>query len=387
MALTGAFRPRALVHSAGSAARIARLPIDFVLGDLCDRKCIEEAVKGCDMIVNLARGTDQVLTNGLENVLRAGSRYGIQRFVHVSSVAVYGDHPAPASRTEQATPKPGANLYGRDKLAQEMRVRRYASRRRMPTVILRPPNIYGPFSHFTVGLINRLRKGTLPLVDSGRNPCNLVYVDNLIEAILLALISPAAVQESFFVTDREEVTWQQCLEDHAALVGAPLPRVATSELVSPRRSSKLLDSLRITPRVLVSGELRAVLRQIPLVESVEKFLWNRFDNLGPALKQRIRARLQGPRFVAQEITGGRKFELSDSLVLAQGRTVAHSCEKACRLLGYTAPVSYQEGMKLTAAWLRSARIITESEESDLETSQLTTAVDAESADSLAQSYQ
>lgn len=357
MALTKTFRPRALVHSAGSASRVARLPIDFVLGDLCDRRQVHEAVKGCDAVVHLARGTDGVMSRGLENVLAAAHAHGVQRFVHVSSVAVYGDRPTPESRTEAATPRPGANAYGRDKLAQEARVLRYARRFGLPTVILRPPYVYGPYAHFTVSLINRLRDGTLPMVDGGQNPCNLVYVDNLVQAILLSLSQTGAAYEVFFITDKGAVTWEQCLEDHAKLVGRPVARVTRAQLPPSSRSRPLIDSLRATPRVLLSGEFRAALRQIPLVESADTFAWNRFDALPEEFKERIRLRIQGPREVAKAGGVVGRLDPADNLLLAQGRTVTHSSEKASRLMNYDAPISYAEGMRLTEAWLGSARFI------------------------------
>jgi nucleoside-diphosphate-sugar epimerase len=357
MALTNTFCPRALVHSSGSAARIARYPLDFVVGDVCDPEFVNSAMMGCDVVVHLARGTDQVMTRGLENVLRAARRHGIQRVVHVSSVAVFGDQPPDESRLEGATPRPGTNQYGSVKLAQEARVLRHARKYGLPTVILRPPHIYGPFAHFTVGLINRLRDRSLPLVDGGSNPCNLVYVDNFVQAILLALTKREAINEVFFVTDRDRITWKQCLEDHAALVGAPVARATAEELVPQRPGNLLIDSLRATPQVLVSEELRAVLRQIPLVESIEKFAWKWFDSRRPQLKERIRLRIQGPRVVAKSVSGPSRIDATDNFILAQGRTVDHSCEKACRLLGYTAPISYQEAMDVTVSWLRFARLV------------------------------
>jgi nucleoside-diphosphate-sugar epimerase len=357
MELTATFRPRALVHSTGSAARISRFPIDLAIGDVCDPRSVDEAMKGCDLVVHLARGSNQVLTQGLENILRAAHKHEVRRLVHLSSVAVYGDRPTPDSRSEEARPHPGDNVYGWDKLAQEVRILRFSRRCGLPTVILRPPNIYGPFSHFTLGLIDRLRKGILPIVDGGRNPCNLVYVDNLVQAILLALTKPEALHEVFFVTDSMEITWEQCLEGHAALLGLGVPRVIAADLATPSRGHWLLDSLRATPGVLVSGDLRTVLRQIPMIQTAEKLLWDRFDSLPAHSKERLRLRLQGPRVIPKAGSRAGRFSTSDNMILAQGRTVAHSSEKARRLIGYTAPVSYQEGMTHTEAWLRYVRLI------------------------------
>ena len=51
------------------------------------------------------------------------------------------------------------------------------------------------------------------------------------------------------------------------------------------------------------------------------------------------------------------FDLGDNILAAQQRTVAHSSKKAERLLGYTSPISFPEGMALTEQWLRYSRMI------------------------------
>ena len=101
--MTHACQVRAFLHSAGSAARVARFPVDFVLGDLCDARDVERAMDGVDAVVHLARGSTQVMRTGLENLLRAAFRHRISRFVHMSSVAVYGNDPPPAQLQRKRT--------------------------------------------------------------------------------------------------------------------------------------------------------------------------------------------------------------------------------------------------------------------------------------------
>lgn len=355
--LTGAFEPRALVHSTASAARIMRFPIDSVLGDLCDRNSVEEAVRGCDAVVHLARGDNAVMRTGLKNVLRASTAAGVSRFVHISSVAVYGHNPPPESVAESAPAKRGEMLYGNEKLDQERRVLKYSKHRNLPIVILRPPNVYGPFAHFTLDLLNRIRSHRIAILDGGHNPCNLVYVDNLVEAILLALWKREAVGEIFFVTDREAISWKRCVNDHAALLGMTVPFVASSTLITPRRERIFHDSLRAVPRVLLSGELRRLLRGIPAFKAIEAPVYNWFQNLPKQMQQTIRLSVSGPMAIQHNGHLPGQFAEDDPFIAFQRRAVAHSSEKARRLLGYTAGVSYQEGMTMTEAWLRYAGLI------------------------------
>jgi nucleoside-diphosphate-sugar epimerase len=358
IALTGTYTPRAFIHSTATAARITRFSIEFAIGDLRDRASVDPAVEGCDAIVHLARGEDSVMRAGLANLLRAAVRHKVSRFVHISSVAVYGNTPPPESVSEDAPPCPGDNLYGREKLRQERCILEFARGQGLPVVILRPPNVWGPYSHFSLEMIQKLRKGTLALVSNGQNPCNLVHVDNLVEAILLSLWKPEAVGQCFFVTDDPVIAWKQCLEDHATLVGAPLHIVAETDLVVPPAEKIWRESLRTAPRVLISGELRRQLRRIPVVRIVEEKLYTGFQSLPAETQRSLRSRLAGRTGSVVKPRSSSSVFVRDGLHSTQLRKIAHSSEKAHRLLGYTAPVKYDEGMALLKAWLHYARQLT-----------------------------
>jgi nucleoside-diphosphate-sugar epimerase len=297
------------------------------------------------------------MSKGLENVLAASRRHKVSRFIHMSSVAIYGNNPPPESRYEDAPGCPGQMLYGQQKLRQEKRVLAYYRRHGLPVVILRPPNVYGPHSAFTTGLIQKIKTGKLAIVDGGHNPCNLVYIDNLIEAILRALWRTEAVGQAFFITDKNVVTWARVLRDHANLAGVSVVPVSSADLRSPPPKRLIRDTLVSLPRVVFSGEFRSVLRQVPLLGRIEGLIYNRFEALPVAVKEHLRQAINGPQRFSKMNGSDRCFDQNDNILAAQGRTVAHSSEKAMRLLGYSADVDYDQGMMLTAAWLRYAQWI------------------------------
>jgi len=357
MALSHAFEPRPFVHSTGSAWRIARFSLNFALGDLCDPRSVDRAIDGCDAVVHLARGNDAVMQRGLENVLRAAVAHRVSRFVHISSVAVYGSQP-PAASVSEAAPASRSDLaYGNAKLEQEHRVLRYGRRHGLEVVILRPPNVWGPFGVFSVELVNAIRTHGIAILDGGRNPCNLVYVDNLVEAILLALWRPEAPGQVFFVTDREPVSWIRCITDHATLVGVDVPHVASAELAPPARERLWRDSLRALPGVIADAEFRRAVTRIPLAKRTMSLLSGWLPMLPGPAEQAVRGWLRGRASVRRNGSSERVFHADHPFIAAQRRSVAHSSDKARRLLGYTAPVSYDEGLSLTEAWLREARIL------------------------------
>jgi nucleoside-diphosphate-sugar epimerase len=357
LTLTKGWTPRVFGHSTASATRIARFPAEFVFGDLRDKHSVTRAIEGCDAVVHLARGESAVMTRGLENLLQATLKQRCARFVHLSSVAVYGNHPPLESVSEEAPPKPGDMAYGIEKLKQEHRIRRYGRRHGLPFVILRPPNIYGPFAPFTMDVIAKIRAGQMAIVNGGQNPCNLVYVDNLIEAILLSLWKPDGIGETFFVTDFEMFSWERCMNDYAALLGTTLPRVSPNDLVSRPRERLIWDSLTLLPSVLFSSDLRTQLRKLPLIKALETALYEQFQCLSVETQQRLRVAISGPVTFQKTETLEKKFRANDPLIAAQGRMVAHSSEKAKRLLGYSAPVPYRQGMALTESWLRYAQLL------------------------------
>ena len=195
------------VHSTGNAWRIARFPISMRTVDLLDRKQVLRAVSECDVVINCALASGDTRARGIRNLVQAMTKTGTRRFVHLSSIAVYGQDPASDTVTESAAFAPGNNRYGTLKRRQDEVV---AALRRagIPYFILCPGNISGPYSPFMVGLAERLARGPLPLVDEGRNPSNLIHIDNLVEALLVAAQSDAGAAGRYFVNETEPVPWR-----------------------------------------------------------------------------------------------------------------------------------------------------------------------------------
>ena len=129
-------------------------------------------------------------------------------------------------------------------------------------------------------------------------------------------------------------------------MGVDVPRVVAAALAPPARERLWRDSLR----ALADGEVQQSLARIPLVRR-----W--FQWLPEPAKQAVRARLRRGEPVRRRGSPERRFSSDHPFIAGQKRTVAHSSEKASRLLGYTAPVSYDEGMRLTETWLRQTQIL------------------------------
>ena len=115
-----------------------------------------------------------------ENILRVSIDKGVRRFIHFSSVAVYGMNPPDGS--DETTPyQPCGNLYCDTKIASEKVVWTAHHETRLPVVVIRPTNVYGPCSNpWTVRPIKLINSGQMILINGGTGICNYVYIDNLL---------------------------------------------------------------------------------------------------------------------------------------------------------------------------------------------------------------
>src|SRR5204862_4759311 len=112
--------------------------------------------------------------------------------------------------------------YARSKLEAEAEVRRAERAQGLDAVVLRPATVYGPRSTEVVGAIARaIRCGRMLLVGGGGAVAGLCYVDNLVDAALLALGHESAPGRTFNVSDGLDVTWRQFTDDLARGLGCP----------------------------------------------------------------------------------------------------------------------------------------------------------------------
>jgi len=277
--------------STGSRESIAGLPLEVVQGDICQAEVAEAAVQGCAAVVHLAAATsvlDSVAnplptfrTNagGTLSLLQACHLAGVKRFILASSNAALGPHDPPLD--ELKLPRP-ASPYGASKLAAEGYCQAYWGSHGLCTVILRFANVYGPYSTHKTSVvakfIRRLLAGqTLTIYGDGQQTRDLIHVDDIARAIVLALRC-AAPGELFQVGTGVETTVMQLVELLGAVSGRTpkleyLPQPAgeirrnyaaigkAERLLGFRATVPLLTGLRVTYAWLAAQAKPAVLER------------------------------------------------------------------------------------------------------------------------------
>jgi nucleoside-diphosphate-sugar epimerase len=225
---------RVLALPGEDAGALAARGISVFRGDIRRPETLVAPMRGVDAVLHLAAMMDvwrpfedyhAVNVTGTENVCRAALAAGVHRLVHMSSSSVYGmalGRPA----DERFELQPFRDPYPQTKAAGDGVVQRMIVADRLPAVIVRPDQILGPGDHLHFGrMADRLRAGTSIIVGKGDNALPLVYVDDVVQGLLLALDHDRAVGEIYNITDDRPLTQAQLLRAIAHEVGAEPPRL------------------------------------------------------------------------------------------------------------------------------------------------------------------
>jgi nucleoside-diphosphate-sugar epimerase len=224
---------RCLVRASSDTSLLDELDVQMAVGDLTGARSLACAVEGCHyvfhcgaLVSDWATTEEIARTNveGTRNLLEASVGASVQRFIHFSTTDVYG-YPDGAAIDEEYAATRFRNWYAQTKLDAEAEVRRVERVDALEAVILRPATVYGPGSTDVIGEIARAIQGRhMLLVNGGRAVAGLCYVENLMDAALLALRHEAAPGHAFNVSDGLATTWREFTDDLAEGLGCPKVR-------------------------------------------------------------------------------------------------------------------------------------------------------------------
>lgn len=295
---------RAFVRPTSRTQRLRALGVDIRIGQLMDNASLMAAAQGVDRVFHcaalvsdwgLSEDFQQANVRGTHNVLAAAVRAQVSRFVFLSSTDVYG-FPG-TSVDETVRPSPRGFPYADSKIEAESLVWNHRRRVRLPTCIIRPGTVYGPGSRFILeSLVEPMRRRQLVLIDDGQHPAGLVYVGNVVDAMILAADREQSVGQAYNITDGSRVTWRAFIDALADMLQMPRP--------TRKRSHRMAYAMAS--------------------------IWENY--------YRMMGRAQRP-------------PLTRSLVELMGTDQDYCIDKAVAQLGYRPRVSFAEGMRHVGDWL------------------------------------
>jgi nucleoside-diphosphate-sugar epimerase/predicted dehydrogenase len=217
--------------------------VEYVIGNLGDPEAVQRAVAGAAVVIHAGAAMSgpwaehQCATVvGTRNVLDACRRLGVRQLVHVSSLSVVDWAGAAAARepiSEETPLEPRADergAYTRAKLQAELVVAAAAAER-VPCVIVRPGVIFGGGIPLISPAVARRAAGWWVVLGAGRLPVPLVYIDDVVDAIMAVVERRVVSGEVIHILDHDQLTQEDILSlagmDRRQVVHVPLPVALT----------------------------------------------------------------------------------------------------------------------------------------------------------------
>ncbi|MGI8580354.1 MAG: NAD-dependent epimerase/dehydratase family protein, partial [Solirubrobacteraceae bacterium] len=275
-----------------------------VAGDIAEPGDWQRHAEGCDLVVHTAAIVSnafdldtswRVNVLGTRRALDAAARAGADRFVHISSVRAFSDAGFPPGVDESHPVRPDGNPYVDTKIASEQVALQAHASGEVAVTVIRPADVYGPGSRpWTILPLEAIRSGQFMLPARGRGVFSPVYIENLLDGLLLAAGAPEGAGEVF----------------------------------------TLGDGVGVSSRDFFGHYFRMLARRGPLCVPT---------GVAVAAASAVSA---GAR------VRGVPTEVNATTMRYLARRGTYSIEKARRVLGYEPRIGLEEGMARTEAWLR-----------------------------------
>ncbi len=242
------YRVRALVRR--TPLPNAPSTVEIVPGDLIDRRVLEHAVLGADVVFHLAAKLhindpgpqskaqyEAINVEGASLLARVAQEASVRRFVFFSTINVYGSSDGETPLTEDSPLAPDSS-YAESKVQAERGVMDA-----LPAVILRLAAVYGPNMKGNYPrLVNALQKKRFVLIGNGKNRRTLIHVHDVCQAAILAAEHPSAAGRIYNVTDGQVHTVREVISAICQALGTGGPRMEVPAHVA-RRAFGLLEDL------------------------------------------------------------------------------------------------------------------------------------------------
>ncbi|MBN2638005.1 MAG: NAD-dependent epimerase/dehydratase family protein [Bacteroidales bacterium] len=228
------YEVQVLVRKTSDLGFLSELPVKLFYGDITQPETLKEPVRGVKKVFHVAGlaadwGPYQLFENinfhGTQNIAKAASEAGVERFIYISTVAFHGfrtenmDEDSPVA--EKLIP------YAQTKWMAEKWLWDFANQTKMQISAVRPGNVYGPNDHtFISKYIDALLSGKFAEVNHGKSKTCPIFVENLIDIFMLAALEEKAAGNAYLATDGLDITWHEFNSALAKHLNLQLPKTS-----------------------------------------------------------------------------------------------------------------------------------------------------------------
>ena len=225
---------RALVRPDSDTGFLDTIGAEKVVGDVTEPDSIAAAMDGVETVYHAAARVGDwgpwdefvaVTIQGTRNMIAAGARAGVKRFLHISSISAYGHPDGEGLVLDESAPL-GQDLhkwsyYSRAKVEAERTVWAAHDSGDVPVTVIRPSWLYGERDRASMPrLIRAIGSGKAKLIGDGANRLNLTYAGNEADGCILAADSPKAVGQAYNLCNDGAITQAEYLNRIAEKIGA-----------------------------------------------------------------------------------------------------------------------------------------------------------------------
>jgi nucleoside-diphosphate-sugar epimerase len=225
----------AIVRRNSDRSPLNGIPLRFVEADLAQPETLSTALEDADVVVHAAAHVGDwgsaekyraINVVALEHMLYAAERHGrLRRWIQISSLGVYPPRHHYGSDESLPTNPTGLDGYTQTKAEAEFVIQRHVRDHGLAAVVLRPGFIYGAGDrHALPRIVDKIQAGKMKFVGRGERVLNNTAVENLCDAILLAIETPGIEGETFNIRDERLVTREEFINTIADYLGKPHPR-------------------------------------------------------------------------------------------------------------------------------------------------------------------
>lgn len=252
----------ALARSLAKAQALKALGAEIVIGDVTNPACYQRTLPGCQVVLHFAGILNEfqpisvyrlVNVEGTRCLAEASLASGVERFIHTSTIFVYGL--CDGRDVDETWPlQKSGNFYADSKMEADAVLRLMAEERGLPLITIQPAQIYGPMDvNWTLQPVEMIRSGKMILVDGGRGLIQPIYIDDCVEGVIAAA-KRGRIGQAYILAGSQVVTFQEYFGRLARLAGkGRLPSVpGWLAYALANASEKAASLLHIQPMFTVS---------------------------------------------------------------------------------------------------------------------------------------